>query len=177
MTNGASLSDAGMQLYREGRCEEAAARFAEAQMAFIAADNFKAAAESANNRGLCWRQAARWADARAALQEARRIFQSLSDVSGEGQVVGNLGAVADSEGEPRQAAACYLEAISLLESAGEHHLAQATYTALSRLRLKHGDWLGALSAFEEGLGQLEHPTVAQRLARKLLEAPRKLTGG
>ena len=105
------------------------------------------------------------------------MFQSLADGSGEGQVVGNLAALADSAGDARQAAAYYTEAIGLLESASELDLAQATYTALSRLKLKQGDWLGAIQAFEVGLEQLEHPTVAQRLARKLFDTPRKLRGG
>ncbi|HJW83552.1 MAG TPA: hypothetical protein VJ754_04540 [Anaerolineae bacterium] len=177
MANGAAFDAEGMTLYRAGRFEDAAARFAEAQAAFGAAGNLKAAAEAANNQGMAWRQAARWNEAAAAFQEARRMFQSLANGSGEGQVVGNLAALADSAGDAGQAAAYYSEAIGLLESAGEHDLAQTTYTALSRLKLKHGDWLGAIHAFEVGLAQLEHPTVAQRLARKLLDTPRKLTGG
>ncbi|MGH2592386.1 MAG: hypothetical protein ACRDGG_02615, partial [Anaerolineae bacterium] len=60
MTTGESLMHEGMQLYRDGRFEEAAARFAEAQADFAAQGNANDAAEAANNRGVCWRQAARW---------------------------------------------------------------------------------------------------------------------
>ena len=177
MGNSASLNAEGMTLYRAGRFEDAAARFADAQAAFDTAGDLRAAAEAANNRAMAWRQAARLNEAEAAFQETRRMFQSFADVRGEGQVVGNLAALADSAGDVGQAAAYYSEAIDLLESVNEHDLAQATYTALSRLKLKQGDWLGAIQAFEVGLEQLEHPTVTQRLARKLLDTPRKLTGG
>jgi len=41
------------------------AKFAEAQAAFAGQGDVKNAAESANNRGVCWRQAARWDEALA----------------------------------------------------------------------------------------------------------------
>ena len=172
-----SLHDEGMRLYHDSKFEEAAAKFAEAQAAFAAANEAQGAAEAVNNRGVCWRQAARWEEACAAFEEARALFKSLEDVAGEGQVVGNLGSLADAQGDPKQAAEYYVEAIELLRSAGEQDLAQATYTALSRLKLKHGDWFGAIASFEAGLDQVEHPNVAQRMARKVLGAPRKLLGG
>ena len=168
---------AGTQLYRQGRFEEAAACFAEAQSAFAAVANVKEMAEAANNRGVCWRQAAHWDKAYAAFGEARAGFQSIQDVAGEGQVVGNLGALADSEGRPDQAVAYYEEAIRLLESAGERDLAQATYTALSRLKMKQGNWLGAIDAYESGLAKVERPSVVQRILRRFLRVPKKLGGG
>lgn len=169
--------NAGMQLYREGRFEEAAAQFAEAQAGFSAEGNVKDMAEAANNRGVCWRQAARWEEARAAFSEARAVFQSIQNVSGEGQVVGNLGALVDSQGQHAEAAALYEEAIQLLESAGERDLARATYTALSRLKMKQGNWLGALDAYETGLARVEHPSIVQRALKRLLGTPKKLSGG
>ncbi len=167
----------GIRLYREGRYEEAAARFAEAQAAFAAEGRAKDAAEAANNRGVCWRQAARWDEAQAAFGEARAGFQAIGHVAGEGQVVGNLGSLSDSQGQLEQAAAYYDEAITLLESAGEKDLAQATYTALSRLKLKQGNWIGAINAFEGGLSQVDRPSLLQRVLRKFLGVPRKLSGG
>ena len=83
----------------------------------------------------------------------------------------------DSEGEPKQAAEYYEEAIKLLESTDEHDLAQATYSALSRLRLKQGNWVGAINAFESGLAQAERPNVVMRVVRKILSVPRKMIGG
>ena len=177
MATGESLKNEGMQLYREGRFEEAAAKFAEAQAAFIAHGNAREAAESANNRGVCWRQAAIGDKARAAFEEARAAFQSLGDVADEGQVIGNLGALADSEGQPDRAAELYGEAIKMLESAGEKDLAQATYAALSRLKMKRGNWMGAITAYESGLEEADRPGAMQRVLRGLLGVTRKLGGG
>jgi tetratricopeptide (TPR) repeat protein len=177
MASGEALRDEGMRLYREERFEEAAAKFADAQAVFAANGRVKDAAEQANNRGQSWRQAARWDEALAAFEEARAVFQSLGDVASEGQVIGNLGALADAQGKLDQASEYYVEAIHMLESVGERDLAQATYTALSRLKLKQGNWLGAIGAFESGLTQLEKPSLTHRVVRRLLDVPRKLIGG
>lgn len=177
MADGKALNEEGLRLYRDSRFEDAAARFAEAQAAFVAQGDVRDAAESANNRGVCWRQAARWDEARAAFDEARAAFKSIDDVAGEGQVVGNLGSLADSQGELDEAAAFYGEAIALLESAGETDLAQATYTALSRLRMKQGNWIGAINAYESGLDSVSKPSLMQRVLRRFLGVPRKLSGG
>lgn len=177
MTTANDLNKQGMKLYREERYEEAARAFADAQVAFAAEGKVKDTAESANNRGVCWRQVGHWEEAHNAFSEAREGFRSINDVAGEGQVVGNFGALLDSEGEPKQAAAYYEEAIKLLESTDEHDLAQATYSALSRLRLKQGNWVGAINAFESGLAQAERPNVVLRVVRKILGVPRKMIGG
>jgi tetratricopeptide (TPR) repeat protein len=105
--DGNSLKEAGTKLYRDGQYEEAAAKFAEAQQAFVAADDRLSAAEAANNRGVCWRQAAKWDEATAALDEARGLFQALNDLKGEGQVVGNMAALAESQGQKDRAVELY----------------------------------------------------------------------
>lgn len=168
MSDGKSLQDAGLKLYRDGQYEEAAAKFAEAQQAYAAANDQVNAAECVNNRGVCWRQAAKWDEATAAFTEARSIFQTLSDVKGEGQVVGNLAALADSQGDKDRSADLYLEAIALLEKAGAKDLAKDCYTALSRLRLKRRDVMGAISAYDAGLEEIEKPNIMQRMVRKIL---------
>jgi len=177
MNKSRSISNEGIKLYREERYEEAAAKFAEAQALFASENNVKEMAEAANNRGVCWRQAANWSEAHIAFKEARDAFHSIDDLAGEGQVVGNLGALVASEEQPQQAAKYYEEAIELLEAAGEQDLAQATYAALSRLRLKEGNWLGAINAYETGLSQVERPGMFQRALRRVLGVPRKMSGG
>lgn len=168
MSDGKSLQDEGRKLYHGGQYEEAAAKLVEAQQAFVAANDQANAAECANDRGVCWRQAAKWAEATAAFTEARSLFQSLNDAKGEGQVVGNLGALADSQGDKDRAADLYLEAIDLLEKAGAKDLAKDTYTALSRLRLKRRDFIGAIGAYDSGLEEIDKPNMMQRVVRRIL---------
>ena len=92
MSDATTVKEEGLKLYRAGRYEDAAAKFVEAQQAFASEGNPKEVAECANNRGVCWRQAAKFDEATAAFEEARPLFQGLNDLVGEGQVVGNLAA-------------------------------------------------------------------------------------
>ncbi len=155
-------------MYRAGRYEDAAAKFAEAQLLFANAGNAREVAECANNRGVCWRQAAKFEEATAAFEEARPLFQSFNDLVGEGQVVGNLAAVVESQGDKQHAAALYQEAIDLFTRAGAKDFARDTYTALSKIKLKQRDVVGAMTAFDAGLEQLDKPNLIERMARKII---------
>ena len=170
MSTGDEIKDEGIKLYHDGRYEEAAAKFVEAQAIFTAANDSKNAAEAANNRGVCWRQATKWDEAAAAFNEARPLFQTANDVVGEAQVIGNLAALADSQGDKERAEQLYQEAIEIFEKAGEKQLAKDTYTALSKLRLKQRNVLGAMTALDAGLEQLDKPNLIERMARKILHS-------
>lgn len=168
MADAKAIKEEGMRLYQAGRYEEAVAKFGEAQTMFAQAGDQKEAAECANNQGVCWRQAARWDEAAAAFEEARPLFQAQNDLSGEGQVVGNLAALVEAQGDKQRAAELYQEAIDLLTKAGEKDLAKHTYTALSKLKLKQRDVVGAMTAFDAGLEQLDKPNLIERMARKII---------
>lgn len=168
MSDAPTVKEEGLKLYRAGRYEDAAAKFAEAQQLYAIAGNAKEVAECANNRGVCWRQAVRYDEATAAFEEARPLFQDLNDLVGEGQVLGNLAAVVDSQGDKQHAGELYLEAIDLFTKAGAKDYAKDTYTALSKLKLKQRDVVGAMTAFDSGLEQLDKPNLIERMARKII---------
>jgi tetratricopeptide (TPR) repeat protein len=168
MSDAKDIKEEGMKLYRAGRYEDAAAKFAEAQLAFAALSDQKETAECANNRGVCWRQAAKWEEATVAFEEARPMFQALQDVVGEGQVVGNLATVVEAQDDKQRAAELYQEAIDLFTQAGAKDYAKDTYTALSKMKLKQRDVAGAMTAFDSGLEQLDNPNLIEKMARKIL---------
>jgi tetratricopeptide (TPR) repeat protein len=168
MSDAKDIKEEGMKLYRAGRYEDAAAKFAEAQLAFAAMGDQKETAECANNRGVCWRQAAKWEEATVAFEEARPMFQALQDVVGEGQVVGNLATVVEAQDDKQRAAELYQEAIDLFTQAGAKDYAKDTYTALSKMKLKQRDVAGAMTAFDSGLEQLDNPNLIEKMARKIL---------
>jgi tetratricopeptide (TPR) repeat protein len=168
MSDADAVKEEGLKLYRAGRYEEAAAQFAEAQALFASDGNQKETAECANNRGVCWRQAAKWEQATTAFEEARPLFQALPDPVGEGQVVGNLASLLESQGDNQRAAELYQEAIDIFTRAGAKDYAKDTYTALSKLKLKQRDVVGAMTAFDAGLEQLDKPNLIERMARKII---------
>jgi tetratricopeptide (TPR) repeat protein len=168
MNDALTVKEEGMKLYRAGRYEDAAAKFVEAQQLFANESNPKEVAECANNRGVCWRQATKFEEAIAAFEEARPLFQGLNDLVGEGQAVGNLAAVVEAQGDKQRAGELYLEAIDLFTKAGAKDYAKDTYTALSKLKLKQRDVVGAMTAFDSGLEQLDKPNLIERMARKII---------
>ena len=70
--------------------------------------------------------------------------------------------------DKQQAANLYLEAIDLFTKAGAKDYAKDTYTALSKLKLKERDVVGAMTAFDSGLEQLDKPNLIERMARKII---------
>jgi len=168
------INNQGLELYRAGRFEDAIAAFAQAQQLFLAQDNLSSAAECANNRGVAARQAARLDEAEAAFTEAYHISEKLAAPKLLGMVAGNLGALAESRDQRDQAVAFYKQAIELFEAAGAAELAAETWRALSRLRMKQGEWFAALGAYDASLDGVRHPTPTQRALRSLLGVSRRL---
>ena len=162
------IKEDGLKLYHDARYEEAAAKFVEAQQAFVAAGDLKEAAECVNNRGVSWRQAAKFDEAIAAFKEARAAFQALNDPMGEGQVVGNLAALAESKGEVKPALELYQQAADIFEKLDAQAYIKDTYIAMSKLKLKQRDFMGALASFDAGLEQLDKPNLVERMARKIM---------
>jgi tetratricopeptide (TPR) repeat protein len=105
------------------------------------------------------------------------LFEQVGDHKSQGMVVGNLGALAESRNRNEQAVALYKQAIALFEVAGEADLAGETWRALSRLRMKQGQWFAALGAYDAGLAGVKHLTPTQRMLRRLLKTSRRLMGG
>jgi tetratricopeptide (TPR) repeat protein len=168
MNDAMTLKDEGLNLYRDGRYAEAAAKFVEAQQAFVAQGNPSEAAQCVNNRGVCLRQAAKFDEAAAAFDEARPMFQAVNDPVGEAQVVGNMAALADAQGDKDRAEQLYHAAIEMFDKAGAKDFVKDTYTALSKMKLKQRDIVGAMTAFDAGLEQLDKPNLIERMARKII---------
>ena len=74
----------------------------------------------------------------------------------------------EAQGDKQRAGELYLEAIDLFTKAGAKDYAKDTYTALSKLKLKQRDVVGAMTAFDSGLEQLDKPNLIERMARKII---------
>jgi tetratricopeptide (TPR) repeat protein len=87
---------------------------------------------------------------------------------GEAQVLGNLAALADSKGDGKQALELYQQAVEIFEKLDAQDYVKDTYIAISKLKLKQRDFMGAIASFDVGLEQLDNPNLVERMARKIL---------
>jgi len=176
MSTADDVKSKGLEHYGAGRFEEAIAAFAQAQQVFLTQGDMVQAAECANNRGVAARQATRLDESEAAFTDARQLFEKLGDRKSQGMVVGNLGALAESRNQHDRAVAFYKEALELFEAAGAADLSAETWRALSRTRMKQGQWFAALGAYDASLDSVRHPSAVQRALHSLFRVSRRLMG-
>ena len=60
------------------------------------------------------------------------------------------------------------KAVEIFEKLNAQDYVKDTYTAISKLKLKQRDFMGAITSFDAGLEQLDNPNLVERMARKIL---------
>ncbi|MCR4407666.1 MAG: tetratricopeptide repeat protein [Anaerolineae bacterium] len=170
------LRDEGMQHYRVGKYDEAAACFVAARDLFAAAGNSLAAAEMQNDLGVAYRAQHRWDEAAAAFTAAQEDFERLGDQARAGQVLGNLGSLYLAQGRLDQAASHLSRAAILLHQTGERQLEGDTRRLLSAVRFRQRRWLEALVVYEAALTCYPRLSLGRRLLLRLVRWLVRLAG-
>ncbi len=165
------LHAVGITHFRAGRFEDAAQALAEAYAAAETAGDRQRAAEILNDMGVTRRELAEWVQAEAALDKAYLIFVELGNVKGKAQVMGNLGSVYEGQERHEEAVDAYKQSATMFEQVGDSDSAMYAWQALSRLRLKQGQWLPAIAAYEEGIENLPDRSLKKGLLKRILRLP------
>jgi tetratricopeptide (TPR) repeat protein len=134
------------------------------------------AAEMRNNSSVAFLKAG---DAQASLQAVEgtaAIFAAAGDIRRQGLALGNLGAALEAVDRKQEAAEAYEQSADLLKQAGEEQMRAHVLQSLSNLQLRSGRQIEALATMEAGIESFEHPTLKQRLLKKLLRFPFRLMG-
>ena len=171
MADLAKLHALGITHFRAGRFEDAAQALAEAYAAAEAAGDRQRAAEILNDMGVTRRELAEWVQAEAALDKAYLILVELGNVKGKAQVIGNLGSVYEGQERYEEAVDAYKQSATMFEQVGDSDSAMYAWQALSRLRLKQGQWLPAIAAYEEGIENLPDRSLKKGLLKRILRLP------
>ncbi len=171
-----SLQEEGVQAFRAGDYELAQTRFEALAKAAAAENALDKRAEALNDLGVVLKQLDDLPGAFAALEEALAYYQGQDNEKGEGQVLGNLGMVEEAAGKYEDAVQSYLDAAAIFEELGESELAMYSWQALSRLKLRQKEWLGAIAAYEEGIARLPDTSFKKKVLQKLLQVPNKFLG-
>jgi tetratricopeptide (TPR) repeat protein len=177
MNDPLKLHALGITHFRAGRFADAAQAFADAYAAAEAARDRQKAAEILNDMGVARRELAEWVQAEAALEKAYILFAELGNVKGKAQVMGNIGSVLEGQERYDEAVDAYKQSASMFEQIGDNDSAMYTWQALSRLRMKQGQWLSAIAAYEEGIENLPDRSLKKGLLKRILKLPGNLLRG
>lgn len=174
-TTSRELHEQGIALFRKGQFEAALEKFNEALSA--KEHNIKHIGEIYNDVGVTYKQLENYSAAHKALDEAMARFIELGDKKGQAQTLGNRASVYEAEGLPDEAVEHYKESASMLEEVGESEMAMYAWQAVSRLRMKQGQYIAAIGAYEEGIDSLPERSLKRRILRQILKMPSRMLGG
>lgn len=169
------LHEEGVALFRKGKLAPALEKLEQALSS--AGDDARRAAEIYNDIGVVYKQLENYPAAHQALDEAMSRFTTLEDVRGQAQTWGNRAAVYQAEGKIDQAIDTYKKSAGMLEEAGESEMAMYVWQAVSRLRMKQGEYIAAIGAYEEGIENMPQGSFKRKVLQQILKMPGSMLGG
>jgi tetratricopeptide (TPR) repeat protein len=170
------LENQAIAAFREGRLEDAIDGFAAARQSFLAKGNLEKEAEMASNLSVALLQADQPQKALEAIKDVPTVFIDLGDMDRAALAYGNLGSALEACGDHDLAEVAYRHAMDLFANLGDTEQHNYTLQALSRLQLRRGKPLEAVSTMQIGLDDQKNPNLLNRLLRRLLRFPFRLFG-
>jgi tetratricopeptide (TPR) repeat protein len=167
----------GMEDYRNGRVEQAVETFTELKEAYAAEGNEVKADEMANNLAVALLELDQAVQAIRLVENTPQRFINADEPVLAAQAYGNLGAALAAAGRTDEAESAYRQSLKLFQAHDHDEGTAFVGQALSQLQLKQGRALEALASMETSLEGQKKPGLRQRLLRKLLKLPFRLTGG
>jgi tetratricopeptide (TPR) repeat protein len=166
-----SQAEQAMKAFRAGHLEEAITGFKAARDGFTAQNEPLKAAEAANNLCVALLKASRPEEALDSVKGTPEIFLAQQDDGRAAQATGNLASALEACGHLREAEEAYRKAVELFERSGDKAGRSQTLKALSRLSLRQGEPLQAISDMQ-GAVEAEKPrSFLSRLLRRMLRIP------
>ena len=161
----------GQAMYRAGDYLAAAQVFEAAENSFRLVDDPLSAAEMANNRSVALLQAGDAQDAFLAVDGTELIFKEAGDRRCWALALGNRAAALEAIDRLDEAALDYKKSADILKELEEHDLRAKVLQSLSAIQLRKKKPLQALATMQAGVENIEHPTLKQRILKRLLKIP------
>lgn len=165
------LADEARKIYQRGDFLIAARSFEVARQGYQTQGDELAAAEMANNSSVAYLQAGDPHMALLAVEGSAAIFSAAGDLARQGMALGNRAAALEGLGQLDEALEGYEQSADVLRQAGDDPAYLHVMQALSALQLRMGRQLQALSTMQGGLESVKHPSLQQRLLKRMLGIP------
>ncbi len=170
------LERLALESYHSGLYEKSIELFSLAREHYLKDQDANKAAEIANNLCVVMLAAKQPQSALELVHDTPEYFLSQGDDNRAAQAYGNLASALEACGQTSAAEHAYHQAIGLFGKIGDSDNYSATLQALSRLQLRQGKPLDALSTFQSGLETMPKARARDRLLRQLLKWPFRLIG-
>ncbi len=161
--------------YEQGRMDEAIDGFDALRKMYLAANDEVSAAEMANNLCVVLIQSDNPQRALEVVEPTPQIFLAAGDQKRAGRAYGNLASAYEGTGDLSRANECYQSALEHLSAAGDDEGYAFSMQALSRLQLRSGQPIDALSTMQLGLESKPKRSLKDRLLSKLLNLPTRFS--
>jgi tetratricopeptide (TPR) repeat protein len=170
------LERLALESYRAGQYEQSIERYSLARECYLKDQHSSKAAEIANNLCVVMLAAKQPQAALELVRDTPDYFLSQGDENLAAQAFGNLASALEACGQTSAAERAYHQAIELFGKIDDSENYCATLQALSRLQLRQGKPLDALSTMQSGLETMPKARPRDRLLRQLLNWPFRLIG-
>jgi tetratricopeptide (TPR) repeat protein len=161
------LFNKAKQAYRNKKYQEAANLFGQAAGEYASENDMLMSAEMKNNQSVAFLLDG---NAQASLETVLGtdvVFASAGDKKRQGMAVANKAAALGDLKRSDEAIAYYEAAAKLLEQAGETDLRADVMRSIATLRVRQGKFTDAVMSMQDGLIEIEKPSIWQRLMKKL----------
>jgi len=163
------LNEEGKAAYEREEYLEAAKAFEAAAKGFISSGDILAAAEADNNRSVTLLQAGEAESALEAVGNTPETFADANDMRRQAMALGNKAAALAALNRREDAEKAYWESARLLEEVGDTELRASVMNAISRLQMRSGRYLEAITSMQSGLDKTDKLSITQRILKKLLQ--------
>jgi tetratricopeptide (TPR) repeat protein len=170
------LEELALDSYRSGRLEESIDYFTSARQQYLKNQNQNKAAEIANNLCVVMLAAEQPQAALEMVGDTPDFFISQGDEIHAAQAYGNLASALEACDQTTAAEEAYRQAIEIFKKHDDTENYASTLQALSRLLLRQGKPLDALSTMQGGLDSMPKARWRDRVLRRLLKWPFRLLG-
>jgi tetratricopeptide (TPR) repeat protein len=168
------IAQEALQAYEQGALDQAIDLFEQSQLAYTAAGQPLKAAEMANNLSVTLVQVGRHQAAIEALEGTLDIFHEHGDLTKAAQSLGNEAAAYEGLGDWEKAESLYQQAAERFAQIDDQESQHYTLQALSRVRLRQGRAMEAVSTMQGALETSVKPSWRTRVARKILSLPSRI---
>lgn len=164
----------GKKLYSAGKFQQASTVFSQAAELYLNQEQEQLAAEMRNNQCVALLQAKQPREALAAVQGTELIFKEAGDKLKQAMALANEATALKGLGQNSEAIEQFTLAADLFTQLNETVMHFEVMQSISALKLKSRNIIGALFSMQDGLEQVEKPTLRQKLLIKLLKIPQNL---